>query len=118
MENAAQSTYPATGSSTSNDCHRLPVTQKQIRFARRIALGAGIPLPWEAQQDRSTLSSWIDQHHELLERALLRECDANDRPTSKQVAFAERLAQRRRRDVPDGCFRSRSLMSKWIDGNK
>ncbi len=118
MENAAQSTYPATGASSSNDYHHLPVTEKQIRYARRIALGAGIPLPWEAQQDRPTLSSWIDQHHELLERALLGESDANGRPTSKQVAFAERLAQRRRCDVPDECFRSRSLMSKWIDGNK
>lgn len=118
MENAAQSMYPAPGSSSSNDYHRLPVTEKQIRYARRIALGAGIPLPWEAQRDRPTLSSWIDQHRQLLDRTSPLESDAQSRPTSKQVAFAERLAQRRRCDVPDECFRSRALMSKWINGNK
>ncbi|SEO04613.1 hypothetical protein SAMN04488103_11122 [Gemmobacter aquatilis] len=33
-------------------------------------------------------------------------------PSSKQVAFAERLA------VLDECFRDKGLMSKWIDGNR
>jgi hypothetical protein len=39
-------------------------------------------------------------------------------PTSKQVAFAEKLARIKRRAVPDECFRDRGLMSKWIDGNR
>jgi hypothetical protein len=39
-------------------------------------------------------------------------------PTSRQVAFAEKLARIKRRAVPDECFRDRELMSKWIDGNK
>jgi hypothetical protein len=38
--------------------------------------------------------------------------------TSKQVAFAEKLARIKRRAVPDECFRDKGLMSKWIDGNK
>ena len=42
----------------------------------------------------------------------------DSRPTSKQVAFAERLARIKRRAVPDECFRDKGLMSKWIDGNK
>jgi hypothetical protein len=39
-------------------------------------------------------------------------------PTSKQVAFAEKLARIKRRAVPDESFRDKGLMSKWIDGNK
>ena len=39
-------------------------------------------------------------------------------PTSKQVAFAEKLARIKRRAVPDECFRDKGLMSKWIDGNR
>ena len=40
------------------------------------------------------------------------------RPSSKQVAFAERLARIKRRAVPDECFRDKGIMSKWIDGNR
>ena len=43
---------------------------------------------------------------------------ASNLPSSKQVAFAERLARIKRRAVPDECFRDRALMSKWIDGNR
>jgi hypothetical protein len=39
-------------------------------------------------------------------------------PTSKQVAFAEKLARIKRRAVPEECFRNKELMSKWIDGNR
>ena len=39
-------------------------------------------------------------------------------PTSKQVAFAERLARIKRRAVPDECFRDRQLLSHWIDSNR
>jgi hypothetical protein len=39
-------------------------------------------------------------------------------PTSRQVAFAEKLAQIKRRAVPDECFRDKRLISKWIDGNR
>ena len=39
-------------------------------------------------------------------------------PTSKQVAFAEKLARIKRRAVPEECFCDKGLMSKWIDGNR
>ena len=59
-----------------------------------------------------SLSAWIDAQAKL-------NLGAQDRrPTSKQVAFAERLARIKRRAVPDECFRDKGLMSKWIDGNK
>jgi hypothetical protein len=70
-------------------------------------------LPWDVQQDRRSLSAWIDAQSQLKPVA-----DLDQRPTSKQVAFAEKLARIKRRAVPDECFRDKGLMSKWIDVNK
>jgi hypothetical protein len=61
------------------------------------------------------------QHHihPARDQAQLKPVSDMDRlPTSKQVAFAEKLARIKRRAVPDECFRDKGLMSKWIDGNK
>ena len=89
----------------------LPATERQIAYARSLALRNQSLLPWEVQQDRRSLSAWIE------EQAKLRPADTGQ-PTSKQVAFAERLARIKRRAVPDECFRDKGLMSKWIDGNR
>lgn len=91
----------------------LSATPRQIAYARSLALRNQTLLPWEVQQDRRALSSWIDA------QARLKPVSALDSlPTSKQVAFAERLARIKRRAVPDECFRDKGLMSKWIDGNR
>jgi hypothetical protein len=59
------------------------------------------------------LSAWIDA------QAQMKPTSAFDSlPSSKQVAFAERLARIKRRAVPNECFHDKGLMSKWIDGNK
>ncbi|MDP3339199.1 hypothetical protein [Frigidibacter sp.] len=91
----------------------LPVTPRQIAYARALAMRNQTLLPWEIQQDRRSLSAWIEA------QAALTPVPATDsRPTSKQVAFAERIARIKRRAVPDECFRDKGLMSKWIDGNR
>ena len=91
----------------------LPATPKQIAYARSLALKNQTLLPWEVQQDRRSLSAWIDA------QARLKPLSELDRlPSSKQVAFAERLARIKRRAVPEECFRDKGLMSKWIDGNR
>ena len=91
----------------------LPVTPKRIAYARSLALRNRTLLLWEVQQDRRSLSAWIEV------QARLKPVSDMDRlPTSKQVAFAEKLARIKRRAVPDECFRDKGLMSKWIDGNK
>jgi hypothetical protein len=91
----------------------LPATQKQIAYARSLALKNQTLLPWEVQQDRRSLSAWIDA------QARMKPLSELDRlPSSKQVAFAERLARIKRRAVPEECFRDKGLMSKWIDGNR
>ena len=91
----------------------LPATPRQIAYARSLAQRNGTLLPWEVQQDRRALSTWIDAQAQLRPAA-----DNDPRPSSKQVAFAEKLARIKRRAVPDECFRDKGLMSKWIDGNK
>jgi hypothetical protein len=91
----------------------LPVTPKQIAYARALSLRNQTLLPWEVQQDRRSLSAWINAQARLTPAA-----ENDSRPSSKQVAFAERLARIKRRAVPDACFRDKGLMSKWIDGNK
>ncbi|MDQ2067214.1 hypothetical protein Q9295_12615 [Xinfangfangia sp. CPCC 101601] len=91
--------------------HALAVTPRQIAYARSLALRNKTLLPWEVQQDRRSLSTWIEAQARLK--------PLNDgQPTSKQVAFAERLARLRRRALPDECFRDRQLLSRWIDSNR
>lgn len=89
----------------------LPITQKQIAFARKLALQNQVVLPWDVQQDRKSLSLWIDAQVKI---SATRD---NSRPTSKQVAFAERIARAKRRTVPDEYYRDREMLSRWITSN-
>ena len=100
---------------TSNDYHQLPVTDRQIKFARQIADGLGVAVPDDVRADRRALSSWIDKHKGQV-TARVSQFDAY--PTSKQVAFAERIARVKRRQVPQECFRDKTMMSRWIDSNR
>ena len=93
--------------------YALPATPKQIADARALALRNQTLLPWEVQQDRRALSAWIEAQARMKPAS-----DMDCLPSSKQVAFAERLARIKRRAVPDKCFRDKGLMSKWIDGNR
>ena len=43
----------------------LPATLKQIAYARSLALKNQSLLPWEVQQDRRSLSAWIDAQAKL-----------------------------------------------------
>lgn len=88
----------------------LPVTPRQMAYARALALRNQTLLPAEARHDRQSLSAWIDAQARMKPMS-------DSRPSSRQVAFAERIARIKRRAVPDECFRDRALMSKWIDGN-
>ncbi|NEX46986.1 hypothetical protein [Pseudotabrizicola algicola] len=97
----------------SSSTFTLPATPRQIAYARSLALRNQTLLPWEVQQDRRSLSAWIEAQAQLAPAAAL-----DGLPSSKQVAFAERLARIKRRAVPEACFRDKGLMAKWIDGNK
>tara|TARA_R110001632_G_C11151045_1_gene397392 strand:+ start:341 stop:505 length:165 start_codon:yes stop_codon:yes gene_type:complete len=43
-----------------SNTYALPATPKQIAYARSLALRDQRLLPWEVQQDRRSLSAWID----------------------------------------------------------
>ena len=43
----------------------MSATPKQIAYARSLALRNQTLLPWEVQQDRRSLSSWIDAQAKL-----------------------------------------------------
>ena len=113
MNNSAQPTLNHPSPETTNDYHQLPVTEKQINFARKIAQSANITLPWDVQGDRRALSSWIDANRQAITTSPFASY-----PSSKQVAFAERIARIKRRIVPQECFRDKGLMSLWIDRNR
>ena len=109
MTNAArQSWYDAP----SNDYHMLPVTDRQMRYARAIAEKSALEIPVEAQRDRKSLSAWISAHKPVDPSPFA------SYPTGKQVAFAERISRSKRRPIPSECFRDKQMMSRWIDHNK
>jgi len=112
QQTAIQGSGPNAADFQSNDYHRLPVTEKQLAFARQIAQRSRINLPLDVQGDREALSQWISAHKNERQSGQF-----SNYPSSKQVAFAERIARIKRRNVPDECFRDRGLMSKWIDHN-
>jgi hypothetical protein len=92
----------------------LPPTPKQADYARAIAQRLGARIPSEAANDRRALSEWIDRHKAMTARATREGSQA----TSRQVAFAERIARAKRRAIPEECFRDSGLMSRWIDANR
>ncbi|WP_170789521.1 hypothetical protein [Ruegeria lacuscaerulensis] len=109
MANAArQSWYDAP----SNDYHMLPVTDRQMRYARAIAQQSALEIPVEAQRDRRAMSQWISAHKQDDPSPFA------NYPTGKQVAFAERISRSKRRPIPSECFRDKQMMSRWIDTNK
>ncbi|MFT4148646.1 MAG: hypothetical protein QM656_00495 [Paracoccaceae bacterium] len=89
----------------------LPVTPRQIAYARSLAMRNKTLLPWEVQLNRRSLSAWIQAQAKLAPVS-------DTLPSSKQVAFAERIARIKRRAVPDECFRDRQMLSRWIDSNR
>ncbi len=94
--------------------YTLPPTPKQVDYAQAIASRLNAAIPADTASDRRALSEWIDQHKAKM--SVRRSPGAG--ATSKQVAFAERIARARRRAIPDECFRDAGLMSRWIDSNR
>ena len=99
-------------SDPSNDYHLLPVTDRQMRYARAIAQQSALEIPVEAQRDRQSMSAWISAHKPDDPSPFA------NYPTGKQVAFAERISRSKRRPIPSECFRDKQMMSRWIDQNR
>lgn len=103
-------------------------------FAMKIAADLGTEVPAEALADAKALSAWIDKHKTkggstrktarpeeggAQRSATKRPPDNNggSAPSSKQVGFAEKIAARKRIEIPQECFRDKGLMSRWIDSH-
>lgn len=95
-----------------NDYHLLPVSDRQMRYARAIAEQTAREIPVEAQRDRRSMSDWIAAHKPNDPSPFA------DYPTGKQIAFAERISRGKKRPIPNECFRDKRAMSQWIDRNK
>ena len=92
-------------------------TPAQVDYARKISQVINQSIPVEDIRDRRALSNWIASHQNAFKSAP-RVYARNPGATSKQVAYAEKIARRRRVNVPDECFRDSGLMSHWISTNK
>jgi hypothetical protein len=101
-----------------NDPSNIPgPTPAQVDYATRIAQRLNETIPSEDISDRRALSNWIASHQGAFKSAS-RVYSRGPGATSRQVAYAERIARRRRVAVPDECFRDSGLMSHWINSNK
>ena len=89
-----------------------PATEKQIAFARALAVKTGEKLPAAVLRDKASLSAWIDRAKRAPDGTF------SAYPSAKQVQFAERIARLKRRQIPAECFKDKVMMSRWIDGNK
>ena len=106
--------HPIARDPEANDYHLIPASQKQVNFAQQIAARTHKSVPADAMSSRDVMARWIDAN-----KAAMQRCDRfSSYPSSKQVAFAERIARVKRRTVPDECFRDKTLMSRWIDSNR
>ena len=92
-------------------------TPAQVDFARKISQRLNATIPWEDINDRAALSNWIGAHQAAFKKAVASRHQGSG-ATSKQVAYAERIAMRKRTAVPEECFRDAGLMSKWISRNR
>lgn len=92
----------------------LRPTDRQLQYAEKIAASARIMLPKDVQHDRADLSRWIEANRHSMTRS---KCVADNLPTARQIAWAERIARGRKRSIPDECYKSRELLAKWIDAN-
>lgn len=107
--------YPNKFDTGTNDYHLLPPTEKQLQFARAISERSGQVISETALIERTAMSAWIDANRNA---KLLKAAHKYDvYPSSKQVAFAERIARRKQRDVPRECFHDKGMMSNWINSN-
>lgn len=99
-------------------------SQKALGFARTIAEEKNLTIPEDALADSAALSKWIDSHKGQggsagsgKGPAKRSSSGGDERPSSRQVGFAEKVATRKQIEVPPECYQSKSRMSQWLDAN-
>jgi len=109
-ENQSYNNFDNNNNNFSNDGNddyaSEPPTEKQMKFAERLAKERGEIIPKEALISKTSMTSYID---ELLQTTIAIS------PTEKQVSFAKRLSLERNVDIPEEAFKSSIIMSKFIE---
>lgn len=93
----------------------MSATEKQIKFANKIAQSLGEVVPDECFESHEEMSRWIDEHLPMLEKD--EDGKAVFKPSEKQAAFAERIARVLGAKIPQDCFTNSRKLSAWIDDN-
>ena len=94
----------------------LMPTARQTDYAVSIAKKIGETIPANLSNDRVALSKWISERTAKLKTT--GKTAHGSEATSKQVGYAERIARRKRIEVPRECFQDAALMSRWINYNR
>jgi hypothetical protein len=92
-------------------------TPAQVDYARAISRRLHQQIPADDITDRRALSNWIGAHLDAFRKAAIT-ARSGGGATSRQVGFAEKIARRKRLQVPVECFHDAELMSGWISRNK
>ena len=89
------------------------ISEKQLNFAQRVADSLGSEIPREILNDRMELAKWIDASLDQLPKD--KEGKAIFKPSLKQIAYAERIAQDACVNIPVPCYKNSAEMAKFID---
>jgi len=89
------------------------ISENQLNFAQRVADSLGSEIPREILNDRIELSKWIDTNLDRLPKD--KEGRAIFKPSLKQIAYAERIAQDAGVNIPVPCYKNSAEMAKFID---
>lgn len=92
-------------------------TPAQVDYARAISRRLHEQIPASDISDRRALSNWIGAHQDAYRKSAVT-ARSGGTATSRQVGFAEKIARRKRLQVPAECFHDAGLMSGWISRNK
>lgn len=84
---------------------RMP-TEAMVRYARDLAVRAGLALPVAAVRDYDLCSQFIEQ---------AKRAPSVSAPTARQLAYAMQLATRLRLTIPKATLTSRQALSAWLD---
>lgn len=99
-----------------------PPSEKQVRFAENIAKGLGVNIPNGYDMDWRICKDFIDENLAKYNAFLAQHPEKDTRPatppSSKQLAFACKIAQQLNIELPKGIEKDWRIAREFIDGNK
>lgn len=90
----------------------MSATEKQIKFAERIAQSLGEEVPQECYEEFDKMKDWIDENLQKMEKDEDGRCIF--KPSEKQTSFAETISKRLGVPIPEEAFVNSEKMSKFI----